>query len=174
MSWQRARTPEQIEQRRCAILTAAAELFESEGLDNVSLNGIARHAGVSKANIYRYFETREAIYLHLVREQFEAWVTSVERISSTSVAVKGSPPSPGARAAAAVPPSEPSTPQPLRSPVQGPVGSTSVKTWAKGGSADPALNTSRAMRSIATRMFCWRSAISGSRRKAVLPDVRRP
>ena len=69
------------------------------------------------------------------------------------------------------------TPQPFRPAalVQAPpAGSVSVKTWENVGMAAPALNTSRAMRSSATRMFCWRSAISGSRRKAVLPAVSRP
>ena len=47
MAWQRARNPEQKEQRRVAILDAAATLFEQGGLDNVSLNAIATEAGIS-------------------------------------------------------------------------------------------------------------------------------
>lgn len=78
MRWQRARNEKQKQERREAILAAAEKLFESEGLENVSLNGIARCAGVSKANIYRYFESREAIYLQLAREEFEKWTTDVE------------------------------------------------------------------------------------------------
>jgi AcrR family transcriptional regulator len=59
----RARQPEQIELRREAILRAALGLFQRDGLENVSLNDIAREAGTAKSNIYRYFESREHIYL---------------------------------------------------------------------------------------------------------------
>ncbi len=79
MTWQRARSPEQKEERRTAILDAAATMYEAGGLDQVSLNGIARQAGISKANIYRYFESREEIFLQLAGADFNEWVTNVER-----------------------------------------------------------------------------------------------
>ena len=52
--------------------------------------------------------------------------------------------------------------------------SPSVKAWTKGTIVAPAPATSRLMRSMATRMFCWRSVISGSRRKAFWPPVSSP
>ena len=61
--FQRARQPAQIEQRREAILHAALTLFQLRGLENVSLNDIAREVGLAKSNLYRYFESREHIYL---------------------------------------------------------------------------------------------------------------
>ncbi len=79
MAWQRARNPEQKEQRRTAILEATAKLFEEGGLDGVSLNAIANEAGISKANIYRYFESREEIFLHLLLEYYQQWVITLER-----------------------------------------------------------------------------------------------
>ncbi len=71
MTFERARQPEHKEQRRTAILTAAAELFDTEGLHAVSLSAIARRSKVSKANIYRYFESREAIYLAILGDEYE-------------------------------------------------------------------------------------------------------
>jgi AcrR family transcriptional regulator len=79
MTWQRARSPEQKEQRRAAILEAAATLYESQGLDRASLNAIAREAHISKANIYRYFESREQIFLHLVHDDYVEWTGALER-----------------------------------------------------------------------------------------------
>lgn len=79
MAWQRARNPEQKEQRRTAILEAAARLFEQGGLDVVSLKAIASEAGISKANIYRYFESREEIFLHVLLEDYRQWVSALER-----------------------------------------------------------------------------------------------
>jgi AcrR family transcriptional regulator len=73
-SFQRARHPGQIEQRREDLLCAALKLFRKNGLDQVSLNDIAREVGLAKSNIYRYFESREHIYLVILQRlaaQFE-------------------------------------------------------------------------------------------------------
>ena len=80
MVWKRARSPEQIEQRRGDILQAAADLFDAKGIEQVSLTAIACKAKISKANVYRYFESREAIYLEILIEEVELWVTELERL----------------------------------------------------------------------------------------------
>ena len=63
VDFERARQPEQKELRREAILEAATELLAEKGLHDISLSAIARRAKLSKANLYRYFESREAIFL---------------------------------------------------------------------------------------------------------------
>jgi len=45
-----------------AILDAAVELFSAKGFNAVSMREIASSAGVSKANIYHHFESKEALY----------------------------------------------------------------------------------------------------------------
>ena len=79
MVWKRARSPEQIEQRRADILRSAADLFEAKGIDDVSLTAIACKAKISKANVYRYFESREAIFIEILLGEVEQWVTDLER-----------------------------------------------------------------------------------------------
>ncbi|EMI22152.1 TetR family transcriptional regulator [Rhodopirellula maiorica SM1] len=69
MTWERARKPEQKAVRRDAILTAARELFSELDYEEISLNGIAREAGFSKPNVYRYFSTREEIFLVIFEEE---------------------------------------------------------------------------------------------------------
>src|SRR5215471_16125057 len=78
-SFHRARKPDEKAQRRKAILEAAAELFDTEGLDGVSLNAVARKAGVAKSNVYRYFESREAIFLALLSHDFTECVEALEQ-----------------------------------------------------------------------------------------------
>lgn len=73
-SWQRARRPEQKEQRRASILSAAARLLDEQGVEGTGLNAIARAVGIAKANIYRYFESREAVLLELVLEEQKEWL----------------------------------------------------------------------------------------------------
>jgi len=77
--WKRARTPEQIDQRRQQILHAAEELFTSSDYNSVSLNGIARQAGMAKSNIYNYFQTREEIFLTLIQNRMLAWGELITR-----------------------------------------------------------------------------------------------
>jgi AcrR family transcriptional regulator len=72
-SFQRARRPEQKEQRREAILTAAADLARRDGVREVSLSDIARAVGIHKSALLRYFETREAIFLELTGREWDEW-----------------------------------------------------------------------------------------------------
>jgi TetR/AcrR family transcriptional regulator len=78
-SWLRARQPEQIEERRHSILAAASTLLDQSGLEGTGINAIARQAGLSKANLYRYFESREAILLQLLLDEHERWLKTLGR-----------------------------------------------------------------------------------------------
>ena len=71
--WQRARRPDQVEERRNAILSATSRLIERGGVPAAGLTAIAKEAGLSKANLYRYFESREAILLELFESEIAAW-----------------------------------------------------------------------------------------------------
>lgn len=72
--FQRARQPEQKEERRAHVLATTRAMIEG-GVDlrALSLNEIARRAGMAKSNVYRYFETREAVLLALVWEELQSW-----------------------------------------------------------------------------------------------------
>ncbi|MEM7384340.1 MAG: TetR family transcriptional regulator [Verrucomicrobiota bacterium] len=74
-AWKRARQPHQIEERRQAVLEAAARLIDQGGLAAAGLSAIARESGLSKANLYRYFESREAILMELLLDELKAWGT---------------------------------------------------------------------------------------------------
>ena len=49
-----------------AILEAAGELFLAEGYAGVSMDAVARRAGVSKATLYAHFESKEALFAAIV------------------------------------------------------------------------------------------------------------
>jgi AcrR family transcriptional regulator len=71
--FQRARQPKQIEQRQEAILEAALVQFQKKGLENVTLTDIAEKVGTVKSNLYRYFDSREHIYLRVLQRQGSEW-----------------------------------------------------------------------------------------------------
>ena len=54
-----------------AILDAAVHLFSEHGYDGVSMRRIAQAAGVSKANIYHHFDSKQALYFAIMRRSAE-------------------------------------------------------------------------------------------------------
>jgi len=50
-----------------SILNTAIQLFAEKGFDAVSMNDIAKLAGVSKANIFHHFGSKDALYLTTLR-----------------------------------------------------------------------------------------------------------
>lgn len=74
----RARQPEQKEERRAQLLTTARAMLDAgTPLAELSLNGLARQAGMTKSNVYRYFESREAVLLDLLRDEWFAWFVTL-------------------------------------------------------------------------------------------------
>lgn len=74
MNWKRATTDEKKIERKEAICQAAFLLFKQNGYDKVSFNNIAAEAGFTKSNMYRYFSSREEIFLNIFSELFERWL----------------------------------------------------------------------------------------------------
>lgn len=74
----RARQPEQKEERKAQIFAAASELLDGGTIEGVSLNAIARKAKIAKSNVYRYFESREDIYLQLLKQDWIFWISALE------------------------------------------------------------------------------------------------
>lgn len=60
------------EARRLAILAAAREVFQERGFDQASMDDIAAHMGSSKATLYRYFASKEALFTELVQSTVSA------------------------------------------------------------------------------------------------------
>ncbi len=74
LDFQRARSPEQREARRRAILGVAAESLAEMPLSEISLRELARRVGLSKTNVVRYFETREAVFFALLNQSVSEWL----------------------------------------------------------------------------------------------------
>lgn len=55
------------------ILNAALDLFAENGYEGVSVHNIAERAGVSKANVFHHFASKEALYLEVLRTASLEW-----------------------------------------------------------------------------------------------------
>lgn len=51
-----------------SILEAATALFSRDGYESVSVSAIAEQAGVCKANIFHHYESKEVLYLEVMRK----------------------------------------------------------------------------------------------------------
>ena len=70
----RARTPVQKEERRRHLLdTAKSLLLEIPDVHDLGINELARQAQMTKSNVYRYFESSEAVLLDVLVEEYMLW-----------------------------------------------------------------------------------------------------
>lgn len=75
----RARSPEQKEERRRHLLdTAKALLLEMPDVHALGINELARQAQMTKSNVYRYFESGEAVLLDVLVEEYGLWIAELQ------------------------------------------------------------------------------------------------
>lgn len=85
---QPARTRLQVDVRRQQLLDLGLELFASQSYDELSIDEIARRAGVSKGLLYHYYRSKRAFYVAAVRE------AARQLLEETDVDKHGSGPEP--------------------------------------------------------------------------------
>jgi AcrR family transcriptional regulator len=74
MTYLRARSDEQKEERRRHLLeTAKSLLLAIPNVHDLGINELARCAQMTKSNVYRYFESSEAVLLTVLIEEFMIW-----------------------------------------------------------------------------------------------------
>jgi AcrR family transcriptional regulator len=77
MTFQRARSAEQREERRRTILDTALAMLDEMPVADVTLNELSRRVGLAKSNVLRYFESREAVLLELLDRALRDWLGEV-------------------------------------------------------------------------------------------------
>ena len=60
--------PAETSPKRRLVLEAAADLFMEHGYEKVSMDAVARGAGVSKATLYAHFASKDALFASIVGE----------------------------------------------------------------------------------------------------------
>jgi AcrR family transcriptional regulator len=101
-TFQRARSAEQREVRRRAILDAAAAMLAEMPVAQVSLNELSRRVGLAKSNVLRYFESREAVLLELLDSAWRDWLRQLEGELPAAVDAAAGPAERGDQLAAAL------------------------------------------------------------------------
>jgi len=60
------------------ILAAAEHCFAEQGFDGTSIQEIAHRAGVSKANVFHHFQSKERLYLTVLRRACERFAVALD------------------------------------------------------------------------------------------------
>lgn len=89
--FQRARRPEQVAARRDAILATATTMLGEKQLAEISLRDLSCRVGLAKSNVLRYFDSREAIYLEVLEQQYVHWLDDL----AATLPVAAAHPEPG-------------------------------------------------------------------------------
>ncbi|MET7375230.1 TetR/AcrR family transcriptional regulator [Micromonospora arida] len=79
MTFQRARSEEQREVRRRAILETTSAMLDEMPVAEVTLNELSRRVGLAKTAVLRYFESREAVLLDLMDDRTTTWLAELEQ-----------------------------------------------------------------------------------------------
>ncbi|HRC85487.1 MAG TPA: TetR family transcriptional regulator [Thermoanaerobaculia bacterium] len=97
LPFRRARAPEAKGQRRAQLLAAASDCLAEAPYAQVTMAAIARRAGVAKGATYRYFPSKEALFLELLLERLADWLAGLTPALAEAPGAGGDP---GALAAA--------------------------------------------------------------------------
>ena len=73
MDFLRARTEEQIEQRRLDILQSCDALFEAGGYENVNIKAISEMTTITRSSIYTYYKTKDEMLMDLLIMELVRW-----------------------------------------------------------------------------------------------------
>lgn len=66
--------------RREEIIDACAALYETMSLREITVKLIGAHTSFTRTSIYNYFETKEEIFLALLRREYEAWTADLDAL----------------------------------------------------------------------------------------------
>lgn len=74
--------------RKVQIKHVALKVFSKYGINGTKMSMIAKEAGVSQGLFYRYFKSKDELFMMLIQEAMEESVSSIEKIYSLSVPPK--------------------------------------------------------------------------------------
>ncbi len=73
----RARSPKDKAARRQQVLDEAWRLFQGMPWSELTMAQVAQGVGLSRAALYRYFDTKETLFLAVEEAQLSSWLTEV-------------------------------------------------------------------------------------------------
>src|SRR6478735_12185575 len=81
----RPRDPELEARRKAQILEVAARVFAAHGFANTQVQTIANHVGVGNGTVYRYFPTKDQLFLATVERGLKELEAEMDAVLAQSL-----------------------------------------------------------------------------------------
>ena len=69
-----------VDERKDEIINACEELYQTKSFKEITLKDISEKTTFSRPSIYNYFQTKEEIFLALLKREYERWLKDLEDI----------------------------------------------------------------------------------------------
>ena len=73
-------SPELTNARKEEIIAACETLYQTMGFKEITLKEIADYTSFSRPSIYNYYETKEEIFLEIMKKEYVLWIEALERV----------------------------------------------------------------------------------------------
>ena len=75
-----ARSEERTNARKGEIINACEMLYQTMNFKDITIKEIGNVTSFSRTSIYNYFETKEEIFLALLKREYDAWILDLHKI----------------------------------------------------------------------------------------------
>ncbi len=72
-------SPELTANRREEIVNACEKLYQTMSFKDITIKEIGNATSFTRTSIYNYFETKEEIFLALLKREYELWIASLKQ-----------------------------------------------------------------------------------------------
>ena len=72
-------SPERTEARREEIINACERLYQTMSFKEITIKEIGNATSFTRTSIYNYFQTKEEIFLALLKREYELWIASLRQ-----------------------------------------------------------------------------------------------
>ena len=69
-----------VDERKDEIINACEELYKTKSFKEITIKDIGEKTSFSRPSIYNYFQTKEEIFLALLKREYERWLKDLEAI----------------------------------------------------------------------------------------------
>lgn len=81
-------SPERTTARREEIIQACEQLYQTMSFKEITLKEIGNVTSFSRPSIYNYFQTKEEIFLAILKKEYELWIADLETVMKENETLK--------------------------------------------------------------------------------------
>lgn len=82
-----AGSTERTNARKEEIINACEKLYQTMSFKEITLKEIGKETSFSRTSIYNYFQTKEEIFLALLKREYDTWVMQLQEVIDTKEAM---------------------------------------------------------------------------------------